>query len=75
MIFLGLQVMVASNYIQPLGVLPRLPSFLNLNWFAWKMVLSYVILEGRKKSLPVMAKQLGVPEEEVGVEVLLFFVC
>jgi hypothetical protein len=61
---MALQVVVPSNYIPALGVLPRLPSFLNLNWLAWKYVLDLLRKEGMKTSLPQLAELLQLPEED-----------
>ena len=67
-IFLSLQVMIPSNYCPALGLLPRLPSFLNMNWFAWKLVMTYLIKKGREGFLPIFSEQLGVPEKELQVD-------
>lgn len=66
-ILMALQVVVPSNYIPALGVLPRLPSFLNLNWLAWKYVLDLLRKEGMKTSLPQLAELLQLPEEELQI--------
>ncbi|CAK8993540.1 Sterol 3-beta-glucosyltransferase (Autophagy-related protein 26) [Durusdinium trenchii] len=66
-IYLSLQVMIPSNYLPALGVIPKLPSFLNMNWYAWKLVFDLVLKAKRKNSLPVMAKQLGTTAAEMVV--------
>ncbi|CAE7370456.1 unnamed protein product [Symbiodinium natans] len=34
-LFLGLQVMIASNYLAPFGMFPKLPAFMNMNYRLW----------------------------------------
>jgi len=64
---LYLALMVPSNYIPVLGLLPQLPSFGNMNWTAWKLILGMLIKRSQKESLPELADILGQPQEDLAV--------
>ncbi|CAJ1330065.1 unnamed protein product [Effrenium voratum] len=68
-ILLAMQVIVPSNYINVLGVLPRLPRFLNLNLRVWRFIVSRSIL-GKKQSskfLEVLEGICKMPKEALQV--------
>ena len=64
-VYLGLQVFVPSKFIPALGLLPLLPSW--MNWYAWKLALGSVMQKQQALVLPLLAKRLQRPEEEMKI--------
>ena len=58
-IFLGLQVMVPSNYIGALGVLPRLPRCCGMNKAAWKLVIKMLSSRGSNSLIEALPAEPG----------------
>lgn len=63
-LFLGLQVMIASNHIPAFGMFPQLPTLFGLNRRLWDYLCRSFAEEMNKSSEPILLKLFGKEKEQ-----------
>jgi len=63
-LFLGLQVMIASNHLAAFGMFPKLPAFMNMNLRLWHWLSEHFANELNKSSAPIIEKLMQMPRED-----------
>eukprot|EP00913_Durusdinium_trenchii_P007428 g6983.t1 len=63
-LFLGLQVMIASNHIPAFGMFPQLPTLFGLNRRLWDYLCRSFAEEGHISSEPILLKLFGKEKEQ-----------